>query len=523
MELRLIPKPMNSSSPQSTLWQRSTSRRFLRWLFSWRTLRAMGFVVFCLVTLVVLVLAEENWRGRRALERFQQEWSARGERFDLASFIPKPVPAEQNFAMTPFLAPLLNYDFVQGKVVLHDSNGVERAKSVSIYQGEDRLRRAPSQGNWQRGQFCDLKGWQAFYRGNTNYPANPQPGDPARDILAALQQYEPVLAELRVASRRPYASFPVHYGEGFAVLLTHFSVLKASAQLVQLHALASLEANRSQDALADIDLGMYFATSLQSEPMLISHLVRIALLGLQIQPVWEGLARHRWSEEQLAELQKTLSSFHLLKDYGDALRGERACGDQALAQMRLGQIPGWDMPKLLRLLMPSGWLYQNQLVIDRVNQEIYLPIVDVAQHRVYPERCDTNALASALGKRSPYTLFARMLMPDFLKASLRFARAQTMLDEAVVACALERCRLATGRLPDSLEGLVPRFVDKVPRDILNGQPLRYRPRPDGGYVLYSVGWNQTDEGGEVALTKGQTPSIDLRRGDWVWQMPSTPN
>ncbi len=39
------------------------------------------------------------------------------------------------------------------------------------------------------------------------------------------------------------------------------------------------------------------------------------------------------------------------------------------------------------------------------------------------------------------------------------------------------------------------------------------------YVIYSVGWNKTDDGGEVAWTKGKEPSADATKGDWVWQMP----
>jgi hypothetical protein len=42
---------------------------------------------------------------------------------------------------------------------------------------------------------------------------------------------------------------------------------------------------------------------------------------------------------------------------------------------------------------------------------------------------------------------------------------------------------------------------------------------DGQFILYSVGWNETDDGGVVVLKKGRTPSIDRKEGDWVWQYP----
>jgi len=95
----------------------------------------------------------------------------------------------------------------------------------------------------------------------------------------------------------------------------------------------------------------------------------------------------------------------------------------------------------------------------------------------------------------------------------------------VVACALERCWLADGQYPESLEALVPRFIDQLPPDVINSQPLHYRrtedPRSQSSgaassrFVLYSVGWNETDDGG----TPGNT-QFDEKQGDWVWRYPS---
>ena len=528
---------MDNTSPPPNLQQRSFIVRFFRS----RILRGIVFVIFCLVTLAFLVLAEENWRGRRAWEKFRQEWEAKGERFDLASLIPKPVPPEQNFAMTPFLAPLLDYEFAYGAVRpkvsdddfdvagrtvrWRDTNGVIRAQNVSIYLGLDGgNRKSPSQGNWQLGQFCDLKGWQAFYRGNTNYPSNPQPGDPAHDVLFALQKYEPVLIELRAASKRPYANFPIHYDEGpAAVLGPHLAVLKALTQFAELRSLVNLDAGQSEEALADIKLAFHLAKSIQSEPLLISQLVRLSIVQISTQPIWEGLAKHRWTDAQLQELQKTLASFRLLEDYGIAMRGERAWDNEMMAQYRAGRVWGngskSELPKLIRVLMPTGALYQNQLVIDRLYQETTLAAVNAAQHRVYPEKCVTNVVASVLKKRTPYNILAWMLFPALDKIPERFARTQTSVDLATVACSLERYRLANNKYPEILGALSPQFIAKLPLDVINGQPLKYRLDETGQPVIYSVGWNETDDGGIVGLTRGSTPSVDPNKGDWVWQDP----
>jgi hypothetical protein len=54
---------------------------------------------------------------------------------------------------------------------------------------------------------------------------------------------------------------------------------------------------------------------------------------------------------------------------------------------------------------------------------------------------------------------------------------------------------------------------------MNGQPYHYQFRPDGSYLLYSVGWNQPDDGGKVVYKKDYQKSVDYDEGDWVWPTP----
>jgi hypothetical protein len=93
------------------------------------------------------------------------------------------------------------------------------------------------------------------------------------------------------------------------------------------------------------------------------------------------------------------------------------------------------------------------------------------------------------------------------------------VDEATMACALERYRLAHGEFPERLDALAPQFLGKLPHDVINGAPYHYRRTADGRFVLYSVGWNETDDGGQVALAQSKPARQDLERGDWVWQYP----
>lgn len=74
-------------------------------------------------------------------------------------------------------------------------------------------------------------------------------------------------------------------------------------------------------------------------------------------------------------------------------------------------------------------------------------------------------------------------------------RQQQEVALRTLAIALAAYRVDHGRYPTKLAALVPTYLAKVPRDLFSGRPLKYRRRKDGGVLLYSVGPDDKDEGG----------------------------
>ena len=108
---------------------------------------------------------------------------------------------------------------------------------------------------------------------------------------------------------------------------------------------------------------------------------------------------------------------------------------------------------------------------------------------------------------------------EMLRDKRWFHFAQCATDQARLACSLERFRIAHGAYPRTLEELVPDYLASVPRDVLNNQPYLYVPDGQSAFVLYSIGQNQTDDGGTVYRpSDGTRRSFEskLRHGDWVW-------
>lgn len=124
-----------------------------------------------------------------------------------------------------------------------------------------------------------------------------------------------------------------------------------------------------------------------------------------------------------------------------------------------------------------------------------------------------------------YAVFSRNAYQ--LPALRRAIQAEIARNVAVTAIALKRYQLRHDHLPDTLDQLVPEFVKSVPTDCMNGRPLRYRRNTDGTFLLYSVGDNGKDDGGNPAWEKTDvmTDSYDWQSAhalDWVWPQLATP-
>jgi hypothetical protein len=168
-------------------------------------------------------------------------------------------------------------------------------------------------------------------------------------------------------------------------------------------------------------------------------------------------------------------------------------------------------------LFPAGWFYQNQYRCARVLEDYYIPMVDVNQGTFSPDlaRRGEASVRAESKTSSPFNRFERLLLPWLSPGASKFAYGQASVNLARTAIALERYRLARGAFPESLDAVAPQFIAKVPHDVIGGKPLTYRREADGSFVLYSVGWNEKDDGGETAFkTDG---SVDFENGDWIWR------
>lgn len=559
----------------------------IRWLCRPRKLRWFLMAVAGMTVLIAGFYVVENWRGKRAWENYKREWEAKGDKFDLALLAPAPVPDHQNFALTPIVASCYRTHLVMGLPEDDQPENTNNRLNMIVERSspEAYALYPTNRGDWQRGVITDLAEWQKYYRATSltnfdyeyflgenpsqrligsnvitlsaDYPIAPSPQSPAADVLLALSKYDAALDELRGASQLPYARVPLDYATSNAalMLLPHLGSFKACSQILRLRAIAKLQLGQDDLALADVKLALRLMETLQDEPLLISQLVRVAIWQLTVQPIWEGLAMHRWSDAQLTELEASLRKLDFISSYLLAMRGEQASATSIIEHWRrhrdpedspasyliysacpwlfdfvddhvpdeVGEflsplIPHRPVESLMGRLPPDGWFHQNKVATSEAIRQQATACFD-AEMRIVPPGVLTNLAVSidawSRQPRSPRSVIARMLVPALTASSVKLAHAQATADMARLACALERYRLEKGEYPESLNALTPRFISQLPRDVIHGNPLKYRRSADGGYVLYSIGWNEVDDGG-VVENVSHSRRVNIKSGDWLW-------
>ena len=364
----------------------------------------------------------------------------------------------------------------------------------------------------------------------------------AADYLKWSDQFVPAFDEIREALKRPDAILPGDYSESYSIPIPNFVTMRALAQTLAQRAQCYFLLDEPDKAAHELMLVHDVCRILEKPPTgqpetLVEAMINVAIHGLYAQIIAEGLQRNEWQEPQLAAFQEQLKSINLPVFVTRGLEMEPAGQTHTLETIPSWKLAQWfsvvtPNPKKTSLwqyladgkwvlplkmwLVPRGWIYQNMAVIGSFR---WPDAFDPENETILPAKTDENARTfrkTTSRPLSPYNFLADIAVPNFSKAWQTTAYNQTIVNEAQIACALERYHLANGQYPDTLDALVPQFMETLPHDIIGGQPLRYRRTDDGKFILYSIGWNETDDGGQQKSHRGYPYTDDYSKGDWVW-------
>ena len=340
--------------------------------------------------------------------------------------------------------------------------------------------------------------------GKAELPARNIPlSEETKNIIAQyLSDNQKTLELLHEAATFEHSRYPIDLSLGLGTQMYHFSDLRKGAMLLKLEAVLHAEDDKSRLAARSVTSIFGIAHSLAEEPVIISQLSRTGCQGLAVSSLERAINRVEFTDEQLVKLAQTVANAEDLSALTRAFVGGRCTGINIFKNPASlsSEIVGEKMlpAPILELYKAMGLADMDAIIyLDFMNDYI-----ETTQLPLHQRQRAAGTIEAKLEATSKVHILLHKFMPAFSRVITLEIRAIARLRTARVGLAIQRYRLATGHLPDTLTDLVPTYLDAVPEDPFDGRALRYE-KLETGFVVYSVDEDRRDDGGKERLPRGK--------------------
>jgi hypothetical protein len=332
--------------------------------------------------------------------------------------------------------------------------------------------------------------------GRAKLPPRTEPMD--EEMKALITQYvadnNEALELIHAGAAIENCRYPIELNAGFEALSPHLSEIRKGVFLLKLEAILHAENGDGKLAIRSAKSCFGIARSLAKEPVTVSQLVRAACQNLAATTIEYSINRIKLTDEQLVELIEYVHNAERDSDMSCAFIGER-CGGisffKAPGSVDPDIIDGIPFQSILALYKAIGMADSDAI--------IYLDLMDeyikIARLPLHQRQEAAKAVDARFQSTSKVHVLLYVMMPALSRITTIDTRNIAQLLTARVGLAIERYRLAAGKLPDALADLVPAYLDAVPKDPFDGNELRYK-KLEAGYVVYSIGEDLSDDGGK---------------------------
>lgn len=505
-----------------------------------RWVRTLAWTSVTLITIYALLCAWMNWTGARMLAAAQAKLKAAGEVTDFRAVTSEPVPDDSNYCAIPALRDLalqIGDDASKGEPGARR----ERLKKLALPTG-GKARPRGSRGALF-GAREDLDAIRDWLRSTGSITAGSSGGDAAHEILGMLSTHDALIAELAAGLDRSDAQWTPQWRTRelppmlFAVAMPHYSVTQTLGQFLALRATAAARAGDANKAHESMRIIGKLAQANGNDPFLIGLLVSVTNATTLANAVWETCNARCGTAADFAALESTLSVLDCKKAALHAWRGELAGGIGAMNYLKTahddtlvtiiangGDAGPSHLANAATWLLPDGWMDGNAAVIaDREHDFFLKPLKEAGWMKIMESAAAFETMLKEEKRviwRHPFHLMTAMLAPAGVKVTQQVAYTQCVIDQATVACALERHRIDKGAYPETLAGLMLANGKPLPVDALSGKPIGYRKTVDGKYMLWCIGFDGKDDGGKRVLDEKNPQKTKFSersyKGDWAW-------
>jgi len=497
-----------------------------------RKILTIASVVFCVAILISII---HHHQLKAAVNRYITELKAKGEPTELAQVIPPPMPSEKNSA--PLFWKAVAFFTTSNDVLatnwLVPMRGISPGKAIVSWT-QPEIRYEDWSNSWEQLQEALARKSEAFKL-------------------------------LNQITNNAVFDFNLQYTQRFEMRITNLVFEKKSVQKLSANAIYDLHAGNTVSATKNVRTILALVNGTGDERTVISQLVRIAIAQIAAADTWELLQSTNLPDESLAELQKSWSQLEFIQALERAFPVEREGALTTTAKWRSSNSElqhYFDLEKRVQIVLGNDgeekdslwerlklkaeiflwrywWSYPDELRYLK-GYDVLANAVKFAEtngaYQVALENQDSELERLGILKLnnsldalfSGETDFHSMISESIVTLSgltKKVMQVEVAKQTAIVAIALKRYQLKHGNYPPDLNSLVPEFVSAVPLDPVDGQPLRYKLNSDGTFLLYSVGENGVDDGGNPALEKGvESSSFNWQNPhalDWVWPQPAT--
>lgn len=331
-------------------------------------------------------------------------------------------------------------------------------------------------------------------------------------LLGVLQTNDKALREIRESLTYPE---PDEGWETNAFTYRRIFVQERwGAQMLTAATVAALHETNYDEAFANLQALAHLAQMESNATTLVAQMIRIAITGLGVATTWEALQSDGLSDAQWSQLQAEWGKVDLLTTMERGFVGERLHVFNYIERARRGEtnVLSWFRPTVTwrdrvgTVVWRATVAQQDEMYYLRT-LERYIEDCRLASRgtsAVEVNKMFQNEVARLDGElrkplsryRYPLSLIA---IPNFTRASAVAFHNEIQRRLAITAIGIKRYQLRHGRLPETLQQLVPECCPEVLLDPMDWKPLRYRTKADGTFTLYSVGDNGKDDGGSAIV------------------------
>jgi len=365
-----------------------------------------------------------------------------------------------------------------------------------------------------------------------------------------IRQNEAAWQEFLAGSAKSYCYRPYTYGPNdesksvFSIPIAPLSPLKDLVRMIDWRSRIDRDQGRLQQSIEDCLAIARAAGHWQGNGTIVEQLVGTAISSLAHADILSLLADQKLSAAELQRLQEQMSQIYPGGYPLINMEGERIAFLDIVQHSFTDGGPGGGH------LIPGLWDNYTDLnppTLDNRDKRIFMPLYTAAsmvharRNATVAKANEIYALQSKFARMTPYERHASntktaevmyeslqnyrfFLLGVFMPATARISqiayRGKIYHEATVVILALQRWRLEKDQYPATLGELVTAgFLNELPMDPWSNKPLVYKKTNDN-FILYSVGFNFTDDGGEYGKDRNGNIRTWSDNGDTVfWPVP----